>query len=63
MVRQFADKIPHVHYVDVTAVMHDRRGHLHSEWFRADHLHMTERGYAAWIPILRQALRAGHHFQ
>ena len=62
LVRGFAAGNPHVHYIDVTSVMHDKHGQLHSEWFRKDRLHMTERGYAAWIPILRQSLREGHHF-
>ena len=62
LVRRFAQQNAHVHYVDVTSVMHDKQGHLHAEWFRQDRLHMTERGYAAWIPILRQALRQSHHF-
>ena len=45
-----------LHYIDVSAVMVDAQGKLHSEYFGPDHLHMNPSGYAVWVPVIRQAL-------
>jgi len=59
MIREWVDGQPHLHYIDVTPVMHNASGHLKEEFFDpGDHLHMTPDGYAAWIPLIQTALDA-----
>jgi lysophospholipase L1-like esterase len=56
LIRSFVEHTPHFHYIDVTPVMHDKQGKLRADYFIFDRLHMTPSGYAAWTPIIRQAL-------
>jgi lysophospholipase L1-like esterase len=59
MIREWIDGQPHLHYIDVTPVMHNANGHLKEEYFDpGDHLHMTSAGYAAWVPLIQTALEA-----
>ncbi len=44
-------------YIDVLPVMHDAAGNLRLDYFGADDLHMNAQGYAAWTPVIREALR------
>jgi lysophospholipase L1-like esterase len=43
-------------YIDVTAVMRDKDGKLRADYFGPDNLHMNDKGYSAWEPIIHQAL-------
>lgn len=52
----YCQKNPRVHYIDVTPVMREKDGRLKEELFGPDRLHMNEKGYALWIPVIRQAL-------
>jgi lysophospholipase L1-like esterase len=56
LIRSFVEHTPHFHYIDVTPAMHDKQGKLRDDYFIFDRLHMTPSGYAAWTPIIRQAL-------
>lgn len=56
LIHCFTKNTPHFHYIDVTPVMHDRDGKPREDFFLFDRLHMTPAGYAAWKPIIRQAL-------
>ena len=52
----YCQKNPRVHFIDVTPVMREKDGRLKEEVFGPDRLHMNEKGYALWIPVIRQAL-------
>lgn len=47
---------PHLHFIDVTPVMREKDGRLKDELFGPDRLHMNDKGYALWIPLIRKAL-------
>ncbi len=57
LISAMAAKDPHLHYIDVTAVMVDERGILHKDYFGPDRLHMNRTGYEAWMPVIRSALK------
>ncbi|MBS1994067.1 MAG: hypothetical protein JSS83_26335 [Cyanobacteria bacterium SZAS LIN-3] len=44
------------HFIDVTKIMRDEKGQLHTDYFGPDNLHMNRKGYEAWIPVIRKAL-------
>jgi lysophospholipase L1-like esterase len=56
LIAAIAEHDPHLHYIDVTPVMYDDRGLLRKDYFGPDSLHMNKSGYAAWVPVIRQAL-------
>jgi len=56
LIAAFAEKDPQFHYIDVTRVMYDDRGLLRKDYFGTDALHMNKLGYAAWVPVIRDAL-------
>ncbi len=56
LVKSYTEHTPHLHYIDVTPVMHDQKGALRRDYFLLDRLHMKPSGYQAWTPIIRQAL-------
>jgi lysophospholipase L1-like esterase len=58
LVADLAAKTGYIRYVDVTPVMYDEHGNLHSDWFLEDMTHMNQHGYDAWLPIIRHALQA-----
>jgi lysophospholipase L1-like esterase len=43
-------------YVDVSTPMLDAEGKVRSDLFKADNLHMNEKGYAVWRDVLRPLL-------
>lgn len=49
---------PNLHFIDVTRAMREEDGRLNENLFGPDRLHMNEKGYAVWIPILRRALKS-----
>ena len=55
-IRAFCNSTPRVHFIDITPVMRDKDGRLKEELFGPDRLHMNEKGYALWIPVIRKAL-------
>jgi lysophospholipase L1-like esterase len=57
LIQSLTNRRKRLRYVDVTRVMYDQRGNLHSDWFLDDQLHMNNLGYEAWLPIIRDALR------
>jgi len=57
LIADFCKHTPHLHYVDVTAVMRDAQGQLRGELFGFDRLHMNRAGYELWIPVLKKALQ------
>jgi hypothetical protein len=58
LIQQLAEQISFIKYVDVTHVMYDAEGKLHTDWFLEDQLHMNHLGYEAWLPIILHALRS-----
>jgi len=57
LIQGHCSQSPHLHYIDVTPVMHDSDGKLKKSLFGKDRLHMTKAGYDAWTPIIEAALR------
>ncbi len=57
LIRDYAKRTGQCRFVDITPVMHDRRGKLKKEFFLADDLHMNKAGYDEWEPIIRDALK------
>ena len=58
LIQRYMDKSPHCRYVDVTHVMGDHSGHaVDPKLFLPDALHMNEKGYDRWEPILEDALQ------
>ncbi|MFA6211301.1 MAG: GDSL-type esterase/lipase family protein [Candidatus Obscuribacterales bacterium] len=55
-IRAYCHETPRVHFIDVTPVMREKDGRLKEELFGPDRLHMNEKGYALWIPVIRKAL-------
>ena len=57
LIKDYMQKRRHCLYVDVTHVMGDGHGHpVNGNLFLPDRLHMKERGYQLWEPIIRDAL-------
>ncbi len=52
----YCQKTARLHFIDVTPVMREKDGRLKDELFGPDRLHMNDRGYAVWIPVIRKAL-------
>lgn len=57
LIRDYARRTGQCQFVDITPVMHDRRGNLKREYFLADNLHMNKSGYEVWEPIIKDALK------
>lgn len=55
-IKKFIQSQQHLHYVDVLPVMRKKDGSLRTELFGLDNLHMNQKGYALWLPIIKQAL-------
>ncbi|MBU6454535.1 MAG: glycoside hydrolase family 125 protein [Cyanobacteria bacterium REEB67] len=58
LIAALAENDKSLHYIDVTGVMRDAQGNLHSDYFGPDNLHMNKAGYAAWVPVIAAALSA-----
>ena len=56
LIASYVKTAPKTYFVDVVPVMRDSKGKLRTDFFGPDNLHMNERGYAAWTPIIRKAL-------
>ena len=59
LIRDYVKINAHMHYIDVTPVMHRADGKLKENLFGVDRLHMNSSGYALWVPVIEKALR-GH---
>jgi len=57
LIRHYVMTNAHLHYIDVTPVMHRTDGKLKENLFGIDRLHMNSRGYALWVPVIQKALR------
>ncbi len=57
LIKEFCAREKNMHYIDVLSVMRDENGELKRDYFLLDRLHMTPAGYAAWTPIIRDALK------
>lgn len=58
LVREEAAHTGEFAYINVLPAMRNADGSLKEDYFLEDRLHMNQRGYAAWTPIIRNALRA-----
>jgi len=54
--RQMAEELDHVTYIDVASPMLGEDGKPRPELFREDNLHMNEQGYALWTEKVREVL-------
>ncbi|GGH13189.1 hypothetical protein GCM10011418_13220 [Sphingobacterium alkalisoli] len=52
MMRDFADTKAQVHYIDVTQSMYDQKGRLRKELFAEDMVHLNQKGYQIWQPLI-----------
>lgn len=46
----------HVGFIDVSRPMFDKKGHLRSDLFGPDGLHMNRKGYLLWIAVIKKSL-------
>ncbi|MEO6799707.1 MAG: SGNH/GDSL hydrolase family protein [Rhodanobacter sp.] len=53
LVRQYAAGEPGVTYLDMFTPMMGKNGQPQAQWFVGDGLHMTRKGYALWVSIVR----------
>ena len=56
LLREECAKRPNRRFVDVTSAMLGADGKPLPDIWKPDQLHMNEKGYAIWVPILRKAL-------
>lgn len=56
LLREECAKRPNRRFVDITAAMLGADGKPLPDIWKPDELHMNEKGYALWIPVLRKAL-------
>ena len=54
LIRHYVMTNAHLHYIDVTPVMHRTDGKLKENLFGIDRLHMNSRGYALWVPVIQK---------
>ncbi|MGC9150695.1 MAG: GDSL-type esterase/lipase family protein [Microbacter sp.] len=48
--------IHHVGFIDVSRPMFDKTGHLRTDLFGPDGLHMNRKGYLLWIAVIKKSL-------
>ena len=58
LMASLAERDRHIHYIDVASSMFDKHGHVRTELFRKDGLHMNERGYALWTAKIQPLLQS-----
>jgi lysophospholipase L1-like esterase len=58
LVANYCRETPNLHFIDVTKAMRESDGRLNEKLFGPDRLHMNEKGYAVWTPIIRKALKS-----
>ena len=56
-IQSFVKGQTRLHYINVLPVMRNKDQSLKTELFGLDRLHMNERGYALWKPIVTHALK------
>lgn len=56
MLNEYCEATKNLHYVDITKSMLGSDGHLRSDIFLADGMHLNQLGYALWDPIVRQEI-------
>ncbi|GAB3642763.1 GDSL-type esterase/lipase family protein [Spirosoma arcticum] len=56
-ISRFLAKKPNAQFVDIRPTMFGPDGQPISELFRSDSLHMTEKGYQRWAPVVRPYLK------
>lgn len=57
LISSFLAKQPNAQFVDIRPAMLGSNGQLLGDLFRADSLHMTDKGYQRWAPVLKPYLR------
>lgn len=57
LINRFLAKKPNAQFVDIRPTMLGPDGQPISELFRSDSLHMTEKGYQRWAPVVRPYLK------
>lgn len=57
LIRRFLARKPNTQFVDIRPSMLGSNGQLLSRIFRPDSLHMNEKGYRLWAPVLKPYLK------
>lgn len=57
LISRFLRTKSNAQFVDIRPAMLGPNGQVVSDLFRADSLHMTEKGYQQWVPVLRPYLK------
>lgn len=57
LAKEFAEKTPKLHYIDITASVAGEDGKADEKFFLEDRLHLNRTGQEQWIPIITKALR------
>ncbi|MCL2623863.1 MAG: GDSL-type esterase/lipase family protein, partial [Planctomycetaceae bacterium] len=58
LVREMADPMTRLHYIDTVATLADEDGKAEEKYFLQDRLHLNRDGQERWIPVITEALRA-----
>ena len=58
LIRAQCERSPGLRYIDTWPQMLGRDGSVRPELFGPDQLHMNERGYAIWTPLVARALKS-----
>ncbi len=56
LIRAFCDSDRRLRYIDIVPAMLDSAGHVRSELFKFDGIHLNEQGYAIWTRVIRPYL-------
>ncbi|MGY0400092.1 MAG: GDSL-type esterase/lipase family protein [Ostreibacterium sp.] len=56
MLNEYADSEKNVHYVDITKTMFKSDGHLRSDIFLSDGMHLNQLGYTLWNPVIKSEI-------
>ncbi|MCL2119361.1 MAG: GDSL-type esterase/lipase family protein [Planctomycetaceae bacterium] len=59
LVRDLADQMTRLHYIDTFTTLAGDDGKAQEKYFLQDRLHLNRDGQERWIPVITQALRGG----
>ena len=63
LVKEYAESKPKVNYIEVGKLLLDENGKPDPKYFKADKLHMNEKGYELWVKEITRSMgkKAGGH--
>lgn len=56
LLKDFCERTPNLYYLDITKGMYDADGNLREDIFVSDRLHMNQKGYDTWTPVIKTAV-------